>query len=584
MFCPNCGSQIPDNARFCNYCGATIPTRSGQGETSAGAPQTQVQGTPAQPVPTQAQPAQPTAQTPQPAQQPFSQPTPQVTSQQPYGQAPQPTMQTPQSAQQQPAQQPTQQPYGMPEQQFGQTQQSYGQPQQPYGQPQQPYGQQPTYGQIPPQQMPPNSGTIPTAGAPGPGYAKKKSKAPIIIAIVAACVVVAFVLHSMVSSSGSNTSGGSGDSTPAVSTGSDDTSDEDATSDNNTTVNTTSWKSLPVGGKAFESSAFGSYDAPCEGALVTSTSSTVYCANSDLTKLLIRTNGSTEATEIYSTGGTMQLFDILAADDGRIYMSLRGLDTSSLEVHSLAADGSDEKVLYTESTANYGELFLVDGKLYLYSYDYEHPQSTGKLVRLEYGGASQVSWDIPGSVPYICVGKDCVWYEDGTSGDIYRMPIESDNLGEATLVGTVPSDEVLSGIYAGSQYLYVTTLDYNGNVYVTSLSDKGGEGRIQFSLDPSQVTDADYSSYEVGVIYFDACNGAVYTTVSTSADGTSGAIVRTNPDGTGSRELTTYMGSILEICPNYCFVGMIAYTDSNYSVAALATDGSVLYSIHNEYR
>ncbi len=99
--------------------------------------------------------------------QPVLSPQPQNNqqTQQVYGQAPQPQQQN----------------YGQPGQGYGQAQQNYGQPQQSYGQPQQSYGQpQQNYGQ-------PNSQTSLNAPA--------KSKAPIILMIIALILILIFLIQ-----------------------------------------------------------------------------------------------------------------------------------------------------------------------------------------------------------------------------------------------------------------------------------------------------------------------------------------------------------------------------------------------------
>lgn len=61
MFCMNCGTQLPDNVKFCGMCGAQMPAQPQQGT----APQPMQQAQPQQPMP-----QQPTQQAmPQPMQQ-----------------------------------------------------------------------------------------------------------------------------------------------------------------------------------------------------------------------------------------------------------------------------------------------------------------------------------------------------------------------------------------------------------------------------------------------------------------------------------------------------------------------------------
>ncbi len=157
MFCQKCGQQIPDDNKFCIFCGAQ--TSVSQNATAVDQAQ--------QAVPEQ-QPVQ------QPEQQPVQYEQPPVYNQAPaYGQPQyaQPQYSQPQYGQPQYAQQQYGQPqYGQPQYaqpqysqpQYGQPQygqQQYGQPQ--YGQPQyaQPQYAQPAYGQDPYGQppMPPNT-------------------------------------------------------------------------------------------------------------------------------------------------------------------------------------------------------------------------------------------------------------------------------------------------------------------------------------------------------------------------------------------------------------------------------------------
>ena len=111
MFCPNCGSQVADQAKFCPNCGSVL--------AAAPAPQ-------AAPV-----------QEPAPAPQPVWKPDPEAYRQQPQQQDSQQAWQQPQQqAWQQPQQQTWQQPYQQPQQPQQQDyQQAY---QQPYQQPYQP--------------------------------------------------------------------------------------------------------------------------------------------------------------------------------------------------------------------------------------------------------------------------------------------------------------------------------------------------------------------------------------------------------------------------------------------------------------
>lgn len=110
MFCPNCGSQVADQAKFCPNCGSVL--------AAAPAPQ-------AAPV-----------QEPAPAPQPVWKPDPEAYRQQPQQQDYQQAYQQPQQqAWQQPQQQDYQQAYQQPQQQ------AYQQPQQQTWQ--QPYQQQP---------------------------------------------------------------------------------------------------------------------------------------------------------------------------------------------------------------------------------------------------------------------------------------------------------------------------------------------------------------------------------------------------------------------------------------------------------
>ncbi|MCR4684089.1 MAG: zinc-ribbon domain-containing protein [Lachnospiraceae bacterium] len=151
-FCPQCGTQINDDAVFCRKCGA----------------KQRVETQPQQPVQSQA-PVQQTVQQiqPQPRVQQPVQPQQPVQQQQMYGQ---PQMQQPMYGQPQ-MQQPM---YGQPQMQ----QQMYGQPQmqqQMYGQPQM---QQQMYGQ--PQRQQHTDGQQP----------RKKSPAGLILGIVGGCVAI----------------------------------------------------------------------------------------------------------------------------------------------------------------------------------------------------------------------------------------------------------------------------------------------------------------------------------------------------------------------------------------------------------
>lgn len=147
MFCPNCGTQIPDGAQACMQCGTTIP---------------------AQAMPMQTQPAQT-----QPTQQDiFPQPAQTQSMQQDI---------FPQPAQTQPMQ--PQSPIPQPVQ----SQSIQPQPMQPnVGVQQSGFGSQPAFGSAQPSYIPPSNYA--------PVTPVKKSKTPIIIACCAAFVAIAAVV------------------------------------------------------------------------------------------------------------------------------------------------------------------------------------------------------------------------------------------------------------------------------------------------------------------------------------------------------------------------------------------------------
>ena len=154
MFCPNCGSQVADQAKFCPNCGSVL----------AAAPATQ-----AAPV-----------QEPAPAPQPVWKPDPEAYRQQ-YQQPQQPQQQDYQQAWQQPQQQDYQQAWQQPQQQD--YQQAYQQPQQQDYQ--QAYQPQPAYQQ--PYQQP----YQPSAAVPV--EAKKRSgKKGLLIGL--GCLVLAALI------------------------------------------------------------------------------------------------------------------------------------------------------------------------------------------------------------------------------------------------------------------------------------------------------------------------------------------------------------------------------------------------------
>ena len=151
MFCPNCGAEIKDTAKFCTNCGNAIAPPAAPAAPAAPAE-------PAAPVApaveaaapvVEAAPAYAAPAAPEPVNQ-FKQPEP-AYQPQPQYQAPQPQ-------------------YEQPQPQYQQPQPQYQQPAPQYQQPQQP----PT----------------PPAGSAGP---KKKGKLGLIIGIVAAVVVLAVV-------------------------------------------------------------------------------------------------------------------------------------------------------------------------------------------------------------------------------------------------------------------------------------------------------------------------------------------------------------------------------------------------------
>ena len=170
MFCLNCGKEISDGSKFCPYCGAKIDAPA---QAEASVPPVQEDYRPTQePITTPTapiwqQPAEPAAEaaaeeTFQPTAAPNPEPVSQQTWQQPAAANPEPasqqTWQQPQTAQQ------WQQPQAA---QQWQQPQNYGQQANYQGNY---YGQNPVY----PMEQP-----------------KKKSKAPLIIALVAAFLVVA---------------------------------------------------------------------------------------------------------------------------------------------------------------------------------------------------------------------------------------------------------------------------------------------------------------------------------------------------------------------------------------------------------
>ena len=56
MFCPNCGTQLPDGSRFCNMCGAQLPERTGAPQAPGRmAPPVYTQPVQAQQIPLQVQ-------------------------------------------------------------------------------------------------------------------------------------------------------------------------------------------------------------------------------------------------------------------------------------------------------------------------------------------------------------------------------------------------------------------------------------------------------------------------------------------------------------------------------------------------
>lgn len=175
MFCPNCGAELQDGAKFCTKCGMAISggtPQSASAETSgAESAQASASAPASAPAPapiTDSSPAQPGASY----------------GNSPYGSTPQPQAGAPYGNAQQPNS-----PYGASQQQanpYGNVQQ----PVSPYGatqQPANPYGNAPQPGYGAPYPNAPY-GAVPPTSAP------KKNKVPIIIAAVVAIVaLIAFL-------------------------------------------------------------------------------------------------------------------------------------------------------------------------------------------------------------------------------------------------------------------------------------------------------------------------------------------------------------------------------------------------------
>ena len=101
IFCPNCGNELAEGARFCGACGQAMTVLPAQGQQSAQPVQQQVYQQPQQMQ--QEQVYQQPQQMQQPYMQqaqPFAQPQPQQMQQQPYMQQAQPYAQQPQQMQQ----------------------------------------------------------------------------------------------------------------------------------------------------------------------------------------------------------------------------------------------------------------------------------------------------------------------------------------------------------------------------------------------------------------------------------------------------------------------------------------------------
>lgn len=67
MFCPNCGNQLVDGAKFCNGCGTPVASSQPAAAQPAAAAQPETQPTPAPPASPAPQPVSQPAPTPQPA-------------------------------------------------------------------------------------------------------------------------------------------------------------------------------------------------------------------------------------------------------------------------------------------------------------------------------------------------------------------------------------------------------------------------------------------------------------------------------------------------------------------------------------
>ena len=152
MKCINCGGEIDGSTPFCPLCGAVQTAMEGSENVNNG--------------------QQPYGQPQQQYQQPPYQPQQEYHSQSTYEQQGQP--------QQQPYEASQQQPYMQQQTSYENTTQQWQQP--PYGQQQTTYGQQPPYGQQFNQGYAQNNILNPI---------KKKSKAPLIIGLIAAILVIA---------------------------------------------------------------------------------------------------------------------------------------------------------------------------------------------------------------------------------------------------------------------------------------------------------------------------------------------------------------------------------------------------------
>ena len=318
MHCTNCGSPIPDGAKFCTECGTVAPASVAVPVAAA-----------SEPMPAQYQ-VDSTAQMTQPAQYQTA-----PTAQMPPGQAP---YQAPQQESyqqwQQPAQQAAQQPYGQ-----GQSQQ----------------WQQPTAAAASPYQQP-------VAAAPSPQPQQPQSPAPKgnnkIIAIVVAALVVAGLVGGGVYAYLNHLGPFAGDTSSSSASASSDAADDDEDEDSD--EGSASGKST---GKSSKSADPSTSADPSSGSASASSSATPTPSNVVIvgkwTLAALEYQGCIMAGDLSQYMGGDLVMDFKS--NGKVQLTLG----SSSEEGTWKANGSTYTVTDASGTAIAIEYNAKDGTLKL---------------------------------------------------------------------------------------------------------------------------------------------------------------------------------------------------------------------------